>query len=333
MNSDFRPPDRRSIDDDLGYRVVRTRCFFQWKKTLFTFDPGMRREIRAADPQIGFVMGAGYGPPYYWMAALPDGCRVLSQFSDLPQHRSGKFVWRFKQRWYRRVFDRSSLVLAVTQDTAAFLSGIDGARLDGKLRMTGLSFDPEDFRFGADEHCPPEVAALAEDRRFLVAIVTRVSPEKRLEKLFDGVESFLKRHPEAGLMMAGFQNNACSEVLGERVRSSPVSGQCCVLPVLGSRAINGLFARAQCSVWSQVSIGLQHSMASGCPVLLQAGWPADHILKEGESGFVYESPEEIESFLKKAMHHPWDREKVHGMVESFRSDRMLEGLLAEVIRN
>lgn len=319
------------VDEGLGYEVVRAERFLQWKKTLFTFAPGVRKAIRNWDPDIGFVMGAGYGPPYYWMSALPKRCRVISQFSDLPTHRSGKWVWVLKKCWYRRVFQRSSLVLAVTEATADLLKGVGERPLRGKLRMSGLSFDAEDFRFGAKEACPEAARDFAQKRDFLVAVVTRVSPEKKLDALFASVEAFLKDRPEAGLVMAGFRNDAYSQDLKQRIMKSEVAAQCCCLPVLLPREINGLFSWAHCSVWTQVSIGLQHSMASGCPVLLKSGWPAKHILKEGVSGFVYEDLRSVGKALERARNHPWEREAVFSMVEPYRSERMLEGLLDEAL--
>lgn len=275
-------------------------------------------------------MGAGYGPPYYWMCALPKHCHVISQFSDLPQHRSGRVVWWFKQHWYRRVFERSSLVLAVTQDTADLLQSVGQEQLGSKLRMTGLSYDAADFTLNDGASCPDAAAALADRVKFLVAVVTRVTPEKGLDALFEGVEAFLERHADAGLVMAGFRDDAYGETLRARIERSSVRERCCLLPVLGTAAINGLLARAGCSLWTQVSIGLQHSLASGCPIVLRRGWPAGHILKEGLSGFTFEGNADLGSVLEKAKEHSWDRKAIHGVIEPFQSESMLRRLFGEL---
>lgn len=319
------------IDDNLEYSIIRTDKFIQWKKTLVTYDPGIRREIRSWNPELGFVIGAGYGPPYYWMNALPEACRVISQFSDLPwHHRSGGLVWRWKQRWYRNVFARSSLVLAVTKDTARLIRGVGGRALEPKLRMTGLSFDSQDFKPGSARLCPIPAIALANRCPFLMALVTRITPDKKLPELFHGVETFLKRHSDAGLVVAGFREDAFGKQFRSQIAQSEVADRCCLLPVLSVKEINGLFSVAQCSLWSRESIGLQHSLASGCPIILQKGLPAEHILHEGVSGVTYESFAELELVLQRVREQAWDRERVYDVVKPYRSDIMLERLLGEV---
>ena len=142
------------------------------------------------------------------------------------------------------------------------------------------------------------------------------------------MERYLTVHPDAGFVMAGFDDGAESRLLQELMEGSPVGARCVILPLLGIAEIGGLFRIASCSVWSLVSIGIYHSLHCGCPVLVRAGQDAQHLLEYPAAGRWFPELQAIGEVLEDLLAHPPERGETSALVERFHARNVLGPLLA-----
>ncbi len=321
------PASVAAADAGLPFRVIRSARVWRIRQTAIPWDWAMRGRIRAFDPQVAFVLAPNHGTGICWMKHLPGSCRIVVGFSDLPWHRGGFSTW-LKRRWGRRAIRLADKVVTATADTQRLVLGWARSEDTAKIEQIGLTFLPSALEGGAT---PPEVAALAGRVRRIIACITRVSPGKQLDLVFNGVERWLMTHHDAGFVMAGFDDGPESQRLRALIAASPVADRCLVLPLLSPAEVGGIFRVAACSVWSLVSIGIYHSLHCGCPVLVREGQDATHLLSNPAAGEWFKDESQLAVALEHLLSQSADRPATSAVVARYHAEKVLTRLLQEVM--
>lgn len=316
-------------DDGLSFPVYRSKQVFRLRDTQLPYDRRVAGLIRDFSPDVAFVVAPLHGLGYAWIKNLPPSCRVVSAFSDLSCHRDSRVIsTMIKKHWARSIIRRSCLVMAVTPETQDLLASWTNGHFQEKIRMTGLLVDLK--KSACPEDLPTEVKALRPRVLSMGALITRVTPEKKLDEFFGQIEKFLEHVPEAGFVLAGLGDNEASERLRKRVADSGTRDRCVLLPMVNEKSIRAVFSAAEFSVWNSVSIGLYHSLASGCPAVLWSGQVSKHLIEDGANGFWFSCMDEATETMLKALQYPWDRQKVSASVEGADVGTMIASIIAEV---
>jgi glycosyltransferase involved in cell wall biosynthesis len=316
-----------ALDESLPFQVYRSGRVLRFKGTQIPYDLKVGTLIREFRPDVVFLVAPLHGLGYMWMKHLPATCCVVSAFSDIPWHRRGRALatW-IKKHWARKILRRSSMVMAVTPETKDLLESWTDESVHGKIRMTGLLLDVAPP--GDSGTLPEEVDELRQRVRSLAVLITRVTPEKKLDGFFDEIETFLLGAPESGFVIAGLGANEASEKLRQRVARSSTRERCVVLPMLCENQVRAVFAAADLSVWNSVSIGLYHSLAGGCPAVLWSGQVSKHLIREGENGMWFARMDEAADTLLKALRYPWDRPAIKASIAGANADQIVAEILA-----
>ena len=317
----------KDLDRGMPFQILRTKRVICVGVTQIPWDGAMGGQIRDFDPEVAFVLAPNHGLGAAWVKHLPVTCPVIASFSDLPWHRGRLRTW-IKRYWARRVIRRACKVITVTHQTQQLVGGWAGPQHAGKVVLTGLPFRPEDLAGGSP---PAKALELSLRVRQLIVCVTRVSPSKQLDVLFKAMERHLTVHPDAGFVIAGFDDSAESRRLQDLIEGSPVAARCVILPLIGIAEIGGLFRIASCSVWSLVSIGIYHSIHCGCPVLVRAGQDAQHLLENPAAGGWFSNLEAIDEVLQDFLETSRGRTETSAVVERFHARNVLEPLLAAAL--
>ena len=312
-----------AVDAGCPFAVVRTGRYWRWRNTMVPRDAGMVAGLRDFRPDWAFLFAPAGGVGVSLMRRLPESCRVVAFISDLPWHRSSRVLWHLVKRpWLREVFRRADVVAAVTEDTAAMLRGVGGELLEGKLVMTGLSYDGEVFA-DAGGRCPEEVIALRARCPRIFCTVTKASPSKELDRVVAAAEEVLREDEGAGFVLAGVGEDDCGGALRRQVGASPWADRMVVLPVLEAEEVKGVFGVAAAAVFTLVSIGIQQALACGCPVVLRRGQPAGHILLPGVNSGEFGEFGELGEAVRRLMARAPGREVVRASIAPWRSELVL----------
>lgn len=324
--------DWAKIDAGYEFPIERTKWFLRGRHTVVPLPSGMGKKIKEFNPQVAFLLAAHHGVGYFWMRYLSESCRVITGYSDLPWYPHSKTFWRlFKSKWLKAVLDRADMIWTTTPLTEAFLRSVDPSLNSAKIKFVGHSFDPDVFD-AEPVGCDPAVAELCSRIPYVLSVITATNAMKNLDKLFDYIESFLLGRKDCGLIFAGFRTDAFSLELRERIGVSAVGDRCLTLPMMEASQMKAVFQRSKCSIWTQVSIGVHQSLASGCPVLLLKGEPLEHLLIEDKNAMIYASFKDLPAILEKAIEKNWDREVILKSIEPYRSDRQLQIGLEDVLK-
>lgn len=318
--------DSRKANAELPFRVERDQSALQFRTTVLPFSQAFAGKIRAFDPQLAVILAPNHGPGAIWIGALSDACVVISCFSDLPWHRPW-WVEMIKKMWARRVIRRSVRVLAATTETAKLVKSWVAPDIGRRVVMSGLTFNPAALEGGV---LPEAVANLRQSKRSLIVMVTRITAQKKLERVFESIATYLRNHPDTGFAFAGFAPGDEAVALRNQIEHSDVAGQCVLLPFAEAKTIGALFRASDISIWSLVSIGIYHSLHCGCRILLREGQDAGHLLKSGVAGAAYANedalPAEIGSLLQTSV----SRATVSAVVEKYTGRAVVAGLIEEL---
>lgn len=312
-----------AMDATLDFCVVRTGKAFKIFNTTFSWDSEIQKKITCFKPDVALVLAPNHGLGMQWVRYLPDSCRVIAGFSDLPWHRGFFRAW-VKRNWSRRVIARAWKVVTATKATEILITSWARAEDRSKIEFIGLPFRGTSLDGGIP---PPAAAALAARVDKLIVCVTRVHASKNLEQLFKSVERFLIASPGCGFVMAGFDNGAESNRLRSCILASPVVGRCEILPVLNAGEIGGLFNIADCSIWSLVSIGIYHSLHCGCPVIVREGQDATHLLADPAGGAWFRDLDTIDKVLPEVLGRNISRRMISKCVSPYEAESILSKLL------
>jgi hypothetical protein len=224
---------------------------------------------------------------------------------------------------------QSSKVIAATTTTEALLR--DWARDEDqyKIERVGLPFQIASLQGGK---APASVFELAARVDKIIACVTRVHPSKGLDRLFRSVERFLMVNKDCGFVIAGFDESNESRRIRSVISASSVADRCVTLPLLKAREIGGLFRVARCSIWSQVSIGIYHSLFCGCPALVRKGQDALHLLRNPEAGAWFNDLDSIDAVLPSVIDSVYPRSVVSSLVDQYEAEHMITRIVADALK-
>jgi glycosyltransferase involved in cell wall biosynthesis len=292
----------------------------------------LRDALREFDPHIALLTAPTHGPGYLLMKHLPAHCRVASFFSDQWSHRRswGLPFTLTKKPWYRRVHRRSSIVYPATEQTMDIMRMIS-PELTSRIRLSGILIDGDDL-LGTPVGAPVGLEKFSVDYPRILAVVTRPAPIKRLPEYLQPILDHLARLPDVGLVLGGLDSGASSEELRRFVANHAASKQVLVLPLLNLEQIAAVFRLAVGSIWPYTTIGVQQSIAFGCPVLLPEREPAHYLVKNGLNGFFHATDgTDIVSRLDLLLNHGWDRAQIRDSIVPFRCERFLPSLIEELL--
>ena len=328
---DWSEKELENFDNAQNYQIVRCRKFWVNQSVVIPYGREVPDAIQEFRPDIAIMLAPHHGPAIFWLSSLPKQCRLISGFSDLPWHRRNLLVWRFvKKPWIAKVLRRSHLVLGMTQETVVFFdqqfSGVDFP----PMRMCGLFYDSAiyDCHFEGE----PEGGIF---KKFIkvVTLVTKSLKYKNIEVILECIRKLLLKEDHVGFVFAGITDDLYGNELRDLIIKSYPVGRYELHPILPGEKVRSLCCLSHLTIWPLVSIGIQQSMACGCPALVKKSMPTEHFLQPGVNGELFN--DDCSNLLEKLLtccRHEWSRDQIKDSVKIYSSDRAIADLVSEVIR-
>ena len=324
-----------NVAQDRSFRVCRSKTMLQFGSTLIPLGGQICQTIASFMPEIAIMLAPHHGPAVFWMKALPHSCKVISGFSDLSWHHRNHFVWKYlKKPWIRKVLRRSDLVLAMTEDTRTFFENEFPDISNLRMEMCGLFYDGY-FYSKKSNHFSGEMSEIDEyyskyDK--VVSLITRTNEKKGIEVILSQVKLFIQKNPSVGFALVGITDDAYGEKLRLELRECFPEGRCLTLPMVSTLTVKVLCERSFVTLWPLVSIGIQQSMACGCPALVKASMPTQHFMKSGCNGLYYRDDcSDLEMQLARSLNLSWDRDEVKHSISKYASENALICILQLVM--
>ena len=318
-----------AIDAEHGFEIIRARFWLGSLSIQIPLSIRVPLRLKRFRPQVAIALAPHHGPGSLWSYILPKECRLVTGFSDLPNHRHRKFVWKFfKLPMIKSAVARAQSVFAITVETKHFLTEQLGAKVGARMEVSGLPYDHHEFYPNANpsiESLPTSLHHWKESGQRVIVLATRADATKNLDDLMTKIRDFLLNNQSWRFAFAGVVNDSDHIRWRSLFSKAGLESKVELMGVVSSVALRQLFQLAQASIWPSVSIGMIHSLACGCPVVISSEVSYSHFLLTDENGAIYE-PGEIAEALLKFNRIDSSRREVSDTVASLAIDHWLSQL-------
>ncbi len=312
------------VDDSYHVKTYRTSRYFKYKSFMIPFDCKVKRILREFDPEIVIALAPGHGLGFFWIRYVSSRAAIITGFSDLFIHHKGGILFAMKKYIYRDVISKSKLVITATQETTKFIQGVlQGVPHSPRIMMTGLTYEEKPIEFSRLGHLQIEISNLIARYPKVITAITKVSAKKHTFQILKCVELFFDSNDDCCFVCGGLIDDSYSNSMRDYALKSRHASRFLLLGNLNSHQINFLYSVSSCSLWTQVSIGLQQSLSCGCPVILKNGWSAEHILVEEVTGLIFNDFEDLRVKIAQELSCLWDKDAISRVISRYKSEVML----------
>jgi glycosyltransferase involved in cell wall biosynthesis len=304
-----------------GYEVNRVRTRRCPAGIILSW--GLRQILREFRPAWVFWIGVGQ---FFGRVMLSDRklqtIPVVSFFGEnLGMH---EFDWHkpgigLHQRWkafgfqvlrgsfYRRVFERSSIIVSTKRQTADILLGIctdkGRERLKEKLVDLPLGFCPRTFYPSYETRRRVRAELGIGNEEILAIVSSRFSYKKKSDILIDGLAAASETDSRLRVALVGFDDGSTvSKTIGRRIDKLTSRQRFIKQPFGPRKRLAELFNASDIGVYNNPSISVQEALGTGLYLCLSNDGSMSHLFSGSDYGLWFDrnDPSDISSNVLKA---------------------------------
>lgn len=330
---------KRYEDLNDKFEVKRIKKLTRIKNTFYPKE-NLEKFIVEFNPDLVFLILPGSGTPYFLLKFINSTSKVISVFSDTTIEnrvhkakgtKGNKFIFSLlKKRWYNKVFDRSNLILANTNETSAILKNISGKNIDNKLRTYGLGFDSNKYFYSEDirEEFRKELG-LKEGQK-LITTISRIYPGKPFEYWVEQIKNFLLHSDEFVYLLAGFDDTEYSKKVAKHLNTFGLQDKLILHGFTSPKETNKIFNAADFSLWFAPTISIQQSLATGLFAIAPFDSTLDHLIENDKIGMYYNNYDELRTKIETTKNLNYSREENSKINQKFSYQNILQKAIFEV---
>jgi glycosyltransferase involved in cell wall biosynthesis len=280
--------------------VHRVKCVGAGQ-TIFPLSAARLRDL-CAGHDAAVVNAPNHGFGYRALRVLPRTLPAAVCFGDLLDNRMvmNPLLRRWKDRWYRWLFERADRLTYNTRECLAILREVGLGRHEGRAELAGLPYD-EEFFYLEEKYASPRPP----DRARILTTITRTLAHKPFDQWLPPVFAFLRANASWRYCFAGMGDDSSAQQIRRLVVESGLADRIDLLPMQDQASIRRLYSEADLGLFPRATIGIQQAMATGLPVILPQRLTVAHLVQEGRNGYYYDSLESAAAVLSKAAAHQW----------------------------
>ena len=331
--------EKRYEDSNEKFEVKRIKNLTRIKNTFYPKE-NLSEFIGKFSPDLVFLILPGSGIPYFLLKEINSNAKVISVFSDTTIEnrvhnakgtKGNKLIFSLlKARWYNKVFERSDLILANTNETAEILKSISKKNFDEKLRTYGLGFDSNKY-FCSDNlrKAARNELGLNDDKKLIVTI-SRIYEGKPFEFWVEQIKEFLLQNDEYVYLLAGFNDTDYSKKTEKKINELGLKNKLILYKFTSPEETNKIFNAADYSLWFAPTISIQQSMATGVFAIAPFDSTLDHLIENNKTGLYYNDFNDLKNKLESLNNIHYDREANAKFNEKFSYQNILQKAISEV---
>lgn len=322
-------------DDNSKYKIIRIKKLLRITDTIYPL-VDLRDIIQSIDPFLVFLIYPGHGLPYFVIKYLPDNCAVISTFEDRNDKNQltikTKIIKKLlKNNWYKKVFERSTIIAAATNQTAEIFRSHNKFKnvVGNKIRTISLGYNSKIF-FN-DECLRKKIRSkynIGDDDIVLIT-ATRIIKTKPIRNWLKPIMNALEKNSRLVFMLVGFMNNPYSIEIKNWIDTINEKNRIILIDLLSADKLNEYFNCADYSVWFTPTISIQQSMGTGLKIIIPRRDTLDHLIINKTNGMYYNSFYELEYILVN-LKLKYDREDISKYNKVFSYEHILLELINSV---
>lgn len=331
--------DKRYEDSNEKFEVKRIKKLTRIKNTFYPKE-NLSEFIAKFSPDLVFLILPGSGIPYFLLKNIDSRAKVISVFSDTTIEnrvhnakgtKGNKLIFSLlKARWYNKVFERSDLILANTNETAEILKNISKNNFNKKLRTYGLGFDSNRYFYSGNlRKIARNELGLSDDKKLIVTI-SRIYEGKPFEFWVEQVKDFLLHNEEYVYLLAGFNDTGYSKKTEKKISELGLKNKLILYKFTAPEETNKIFNAADYSLWFAPTISIQQSMATGVFAIAPFDSTLDHLIENNKTGLYYNDFNDLKNKLESLNNIHYYRESNSKFNQKFSYQNILQKAISEV---
>jgi len=315
---------------------VRIKNTFYPKEDLISF-------FESFKPDLVFLILPGSGLPYYCLKYIDSSAKVVSVFSDTTIEnriyqatgtKGNKMIFDFlKSRWYNKVFERSNLLMANTNETSQILKSTSKKNIDNKVRVYGLGYDESVYFYDENLRVGTRDKLGIKDPEKLIVTISRVYKGKPFDFWVEQIKDFLKKNIDFKYLLAGFNDSKFSQEIEKKLESFGLGDRLILKKSTNPKESNVIFNAADFSLWFAPTISIQQSMATGLHAIIPFDTTLDHIINSDNMGMYYNTYEELKVSMDKLKNLVYNRYENIKTNSRFSYKNILQKVISEVSKS
>lgn len=321
------------------FEVIRIKKLIRIKNTFYPQE-NLESFISEFNPDLVFLILPGSGTPYFLLKYIKPNSKIISVFSDTTivnrihkakGTKGNKLIFNIlKAGWYNKVFERSDLILANTNETAEILKAISKNNIDNKLRTYGLGFDSNKYFYSTELRGNFRKELGIQNGQKLIATISRIYSGKPFEFWVEQIKDFLLRNEDFVYLLAGFNDTEYSKKVEEHLRTFELQDNLILYGFTSPEETNKIFNAADFSLWFAPTISIQQSMATGLFAIAPFDSTLDHLIKDSKTGIYYNNFDELKTKLDTIRALTYNRDENSKINQKFSYQNILQKAISEV---
>lgn len=287
------------ITDNTPYKIERLTASFSIGQMVKS--KGLVDAVEKFEPQLVICIGVGklFPKPIYQIKTrnfklitlLGDNEETYTAKGYTKKLRNSLIQQFVKKTVYLLAIKKSDVLLPYTPSTidviCRFVNDKNAQILKSKSHQISLGFDEEHFFYDELERDDQRKQLGISLHDNLLITVTRVVPEKELEKIIDLVDAVNKKGFHINYLIVGFQNDGYSKQIQQYIAQKEYKNRIICKPFASTSHIRKYYNAADAAIFNRAAISIFEALATGLFLLLPQQKNISHILSK-ENGIYFE---------------------------------------------
>lgn len=332
-------PEKKYESSFDKYEIIRIKNHVRIKNTFYP-KGSLINYFEDFIPDLVFLILPGSGLPYYCLKYINSNAKVVSVFSDTTIEnkiyqasgtKGNKLIFNFlKSRWYNKVFDRSNLLLANTNETSEILKTTARKNIDNRIKVYGLGYDGSVYFYDTELRKKTRNQLGIKEPEKLITTISRIYKGKPFDFWIDQIKDFLINNSDFKYLLAGFNDTEFSQQIEEKLTSFGLGERLILKKSTNPKESNAIFNAADFSLWFAPTISIQQSMASGLYAIIPFDSTLDHVLKADNAGLYYKTYDELKVNMNRLKNLVYNRDENIKINSRYSYKNILQEVISEV---
>lgn len=287
------------ITNETPYKVIRLKASFSLGQMVKS--KGLIEAVVNFEPELVICIGLGklFPKPIYQIkdkrfkiiTLLGDNEETYTAKGYTKKLKNSLLQHFFKRAVYQLAIIESDVLLPYTPSTidviCQFINDKYGKILKSKSHQISLGFDEEKFYYDELERNEQRKQLGISSNESLLITVTRVVPEKELEKIIDLVDAVNKKGFHINYLLVGFQEDNYSKQFQHYIAQKENRNRIICKPFANTSQTRKYYNAADTAIFNRAAISIFEALATGLFLLLPQQKNISHILNK-ENGIYFD---------------------------------------------
>jgi len=294
----------QSRNKEYGFSVVRLKPAFRLNSKVMAMQ--LQDQVKKFAPDLIVILALAklFPAPLLTkkfkavakVALFGDAAEYADKSTDVKRVTSSlqHFAARFTKGYlYNKAVENCSAIVLNLPETENYFKSLlspgNTKLFSDKKVMLNLGYDPDTFFFDEASRVRLRDELNIPESSCVIITATRVHRAKKLENVIHAVTLLKSKGMDVHYILIGMHGDDYEKELRALIDQQPNPEIFHCFPFFDQEKLRAYYSSADIGLWTKAAISIQEAMGTGLPILLENKPSVNHLLKEGVTGWYYDS--------------------------------------------